>query len=92
MPKDMTQSSTGSPAEPRVSDVNRDDHFLLTFAIRWLPYGCGPDDEILIRFGLDRARYLDRLLETVHRHRSHIHPATAERLIAMCSSVGLHSS
>jgi hypothetical protein len=82
----MTQRPTRhGDAEP-ATVVGRDDHELLTFAISWLPYGCGPDEEILVRFGLSRARYLARLADTVTRRRAIIHPHTAERLIALCAA------
>lgn len=44
--------------------IVRDDHDILTFAVRWLPYG-GPDDEILITFGMTPQRYRECLLEVV---------------------------
>jgi hypothetical protein len=87
MPKYDTRKRRGSAKRHPISGVERDDHYLLTFAISWLPYGGAPEDEILIRFGLDRTRYLARVLETVHRQRAHIHPDTAERLIGMCTSI-----
>ena len=64
--------------------IDRADHELLTFAISWLPYGGGPDDEILVNFGLSKQSYLDRLRDDVDRHRPHIHPHTLERLIQFC--------
>ena len=68
----------------RWAPMNRDDQDLLTFAIRWLPYGGGPDDEILINFGLTRQRYLQRLRDTVERQRHHIHPQTFALLTQLC--------
>jgi hypothetical protein len=56
----------------------------LTFAISWLPYGGGPDDEILVNFGLSKQSYLDRLRDVVDRQRPHIDPHTFERLIQFC--------
>jgi hypothetical protein len=85
MPKNETGKRRESAKRHPTSGVERDDHYLLTFAISWLPYGGGPEDEILIRFGLDRTRYLARVLETVRRQRARIHPETAERLIGMCA-------
>jgi hypothetical protein len=64
--------------------IDRADHELLTFAISWLPYGGGPEDEILVNFGMTTQRYLSRLREVVDRQRHLIHPTVAERLIALC--------
>ena len=64
--------------------IDRADHELLTFAIKWLPYGGGPDDEILVNFGLTKQRYLDRLRDVVDRQLDHIHPQTAARLLRFC--------
>jgi hypothetical protein len=71
--------------------MDRDDHDLLTFAIRWLPYGGGPDDEILINFGSTRQRYLHRLRETVERQRRHIHPHTFALLMQLCDGTSAAS-
>jgi hypothetical protein len=86
----MTQRPKRAPADDRNGGppstlVDREDHELLTFAISWLPYGCGPDEDILVRFGLTRARYLARLFDVVTRRRALIHPDTAERLITLCT-------
>jgi hypothetical protein len=62
----------------------RDDHDLLTFAIRWLPYGGGPDDEIFINFGMTRQHYLERLHEVIQRQCSRIHPTTIAQLHLLC--------
>lgn len=64
--------------------IDRDDHDLLTYAIKWLPYGGGPDGEILINFGLSKQLYLVRLRDAVDRQLDHIHPQTAARLIQFC--------
>lgn len=64
--------------------IDRADHDLLTFAISWLPYGGGPEDEMLVNFGMTKRRYLNRLREVVYRQRHLIHPTVAERLIALC--------
>lgn len=66
--------------------ITRDEHDLLTFAISWLPYGCGPEDEILINFGLTRQRYLERLQDVVERLTDRLHPDTTRRLLQMCQS------
>jgi hypothetical protein len=76
-----TRDADAEPASTR--RISRVDHDLLNFAISWLPYGGGPDDEILINFGLTRQRYVQRIRELVERHRNQIHPGTAERLIGM---------
>jgi hypothetical protein len=73
-----------SAATPRTPRIDRADHDLLTFAISWLPYGGGPEDEILVNFGMTKRRYVNRLREVVDRQRHLIHPTVAERLIAFC--------
>lgn len=70
--------------------MDRDDHDLLVFAVRWLPYGGGPDDEILINFGMSPHRYRECLRDTILRQRAHIHPDTAARLIEMCDPTRCH--
>ncbi len=73
-----------SEADRRTRRIDRADHELLTFAISWLPYGGGPEDEMLVNFGMTKRRYLNRLREVVDRQRHLIHPTVAERLIALC--------
>lgn len=74
-----------SATERAVTPIGRRDHDLLTFAITWLPYGCPPVDEVLIKFGLTPERYRVRLREAIERHRPHIHPDTAARLLGSCA-------
>lgn len=75
------RTGTGEP-----DGIGRAEHELLRFAIIWLPYGCGPDDDILINFGLTRQSYLDRLREVIGRSKNRIHPGTAARLLRMCET------
>jgi hypothetical protein len=73
--------------QPKTADpwpMDRDDHDLLTFAIRWLPYGGGPDDEIFINFGMTRQRDLEQLHEVIQRQCSRIHPTTIAQLHLLC--------
>ena len=60
------------------------DHDLLIFAIKWLPYGGAPNDEILPTFGLRYDQYLDRVREVVDRNHRDIHPDIVGRLLQMC--------
>ena len=69
------------------SPIDRDDNALLTFAVSWLPYGGGPEDEILVTFGLSHQRYLGRVREAVERNRHLIHPDTVGRLLQMCDEL-----
>jgi hypothetical protein len=71
--------------------IDRDDHDMLVFAVRWLPYGGGPDDEILITFGMTPERYRQCLRDVVQRQLAHIHPDTAARLLRMCNPDGIHT-
>jgi hypothetical protein len=68
----------------RSRGFDREDHEVLTFAVSWLPYEGPPDDEILVRFGLTKERYMQRLRQTVEDHRHQIHPDTAARLLKLC--------
>lgn len=34
---------------------------MIEYARRWLPYGGGPDEEILVTFGIARQQFYDRL-------------------------------
>ena len=58
------------------------DHAVLTFAVRWLPYGA-PLDDVFVEFGLTPAQYVQRVCDLVVRHRSRIHPETVDRLLAV---------
>lgn len=71
-------------ASRRSRGINREDHEVLTFAVMWLPYDGPPGDEILVRFGLTKDRYMDRLRQTIDEHRGQIHPDTAARLLRLC--------
>ena len=70
-------------ASDRPQGIDPIDHDLLSFAISWLPYGSGPDDEILVNFGLTPQRYLERLRDVVEREHHRIHPSTLARLMAV---------
>ncbi len=58
----------------------------MTFAVSWLPYGGPPSDELLVRFGFTKERYLARLRQSVDEHRRQIHPVTAARLLEVCDA------
>jgi len=68
----------------RSRGMDREDHELLTFAVSWLPYDGPPSDELLVRFGMTRERYLTRLRQTVDENQHQIHPVTAARLLERC--------
>ncbi|GFG51486.1 hypothetical protein [Mycolicibacterium agri] len=70
----------------RPHGIGREDHELLTFTVSWLPYGGPPSDELLVRFGLTRERYLSRLRRAVAEYRRQIHPTTAARLLEVCDT------
>lgn len=67
--------------------INRHDHELLGFTISWLPYGQVPEDELLVRFGLTRERFTERLREISCRHRDLIHPDTVGRILELCERI-----
>ena len=67
--------------------IDRRDHELLRFTISWLPYGQVPEDELLVRFGLTRRRFTERVHEMLRRYRDLIHPSTADRLVELCERI-----
>lgn len=77
------KSSTSLPLPRGIDPVDR---AVLTFTVRWLPYGGAPADEVFVEFGLTGAEYEQRVCDLVHQHASRIHPHTVEKLLAMCSS------
>jgi hypothetical protein len=77
----------GAPAVRRGRLIDRSDRELLSFTISWLPYGRVPEDELLVRFGLTRQRFVDRLREIVGGQRDHIHPRIAGKLIELCERI-----
>lgn len=60
------------------------DHAMLVFALRWLPFGGAPHDDVFVEFGLTAVEYTQRITDLVNRHRPHIHPDTVQRLLAVC--------
>jgi hypothetical protein len=80
-----TGDDAAKPNAPR--PFSPAEYDLLTFAIRWLPYGGGPDDEVLINFGLTPQDYRQRIRDLVACHRGQIHPSTAERLVECSAEV-----
>jgi Protein of unknown function (DUF3263) len=68
----------GESGARAISPIERD---MLFFAISWLPYGGRPDDEVWVNFGMTPDRFAECLRKLVERHRAHIHPLTAQRLL-----------
>lgn len=71
--------------------MNREDRFTLGFALRWLPYGRPPDEDVFLAFGMSPERYLDHLLDVLCRQWRHVEPSTAARLMRMCASTSKRS-
>ncbi|WP_328810652.1 DUF3263 domain-containing protein [Rhodococcus sp. NBC_00294] len=42
-------------------DIGDNSREMIEFACRWLPYGGGPDEEILVTFGMPAYQFYDRL-------------------------------
>jgi hypothetical protein len=82
----LRHNPTEFAAVLRSRGIDREDHEVLKFAVSWLPYDGPPDDEILVRFGLSKERYLQRLRQTVVDHLHRIHPDTAARLVKLCDA------
>jgi hypothetical protein len=83
---DTARDSGASVARDRRL-VDRDDHELLRFTIGWLPYGQVPEDELLVRFGLTRRRFTERIREIAYRNRDLIPPHTISRLLDLCEQI-----
>lgn len=66
--------------------IDRDDRALLLFALRWLPFGGAPQDEVFVEFGMDAYQFTERVADLVRRHSALIHPDTVLRLRAACST------
>lgn len=54
---------------------------LLTFVIRWLPFGKAPLEDVFVTFGLTNGQFRDRLAEAVAHERRHISPSTAAAIV-----------
>jgi Protein of unknown function (DUF3263) len=79
------KATRDSPSRRDPPAIDPDDRHLLVFAIRWMPYGGGPADEIFIQFGMTPQRFYERLQEVIERHWSRIHPATRSQLVRVWS-------
>lgn len=64
-----------------INDSPIEDAQILDFARRWLPYGGGSPEDILVEFGMTPARYLDRLGRVLDKPVSRrLDPVTYARL------------
>lgn len=61
-----------------------DEHLMLTFALRWLPYG-GGDEHLLPEFGLHPPDFYGRLQEMVARRFTGVDFETRRQLLEHCA-------
>lgn len=52
---------------------------MLEFALRWMPHGGAPDDELFVLFGMTRSRFAEALQSQLAD--SHYEQATAHRVL-----------
>jgi hypothetical protein len=64
-----------------INDSAIEDAQILEFARRWLPYGGGSAEDLLVEFGMTPAGYLDRLRRVLDKPVSRrLDPVTYARL------------
>ena len=59
------------------------DAEILTFAVRWIPYGGPPAEDVFVTYGLTYEQFRTRIAEAVVRERRHIPPTTAFALVEL---------
>ena len=64
----------------------RERQLLVEFVVRWLPYSGGPDEEIMVNFGIDAITYFSRLqsLLTDSARPVELDPATTAAVLEVC--------
>lgn len=65
------------------------DTELLTFTVRWLPYGGPPAEDVFVTFGLTYEQFRARIAEAVVRERRHITLTTACALLQLSKSAAV---
>lgn len=56
------------------------DTEVLAFAVRWLPFGCAPADEVFLTFGVTSEQFRGRLADALGHEQGHIAAETAAAL------------
>lgn len=57
------------------------DTEILAFAVRWLPFGGAPTEDVYVTFGLTHEQFRERLADALVHERLRIAPATAVALV-----------
>ncbi|MCK0089235.1 hypothetical protein MWU77_00380 [Rhodococcus sp. F64268] len=57
---------------------------ILEFAVKWLPFGGGSDEDIFVRFGIGPEEYFSRLIEAINT--SSCSKIDAQQVIALAHS------
>jgi hypothetical protein len=56
------------------------DTEILAFAVRWLPFGGAPGEDVYVTFGLTHEQFRRRLADALAHEQLHMAPATAVAL------------
>jgi hypothetical protein len=81
----MTDNRRARPAPPGTGD--RETRYLLDYAAMSRHYGGGPDDEILVEFGLRTDDFYDRVREAITSGAAvYLGPQVVGQLWAQCRS------
>lgn len=56
------------------------DAELLTFAVKWLPFGGAPAEDVFVTYGLTYSQFTRRLADALIHERGRVPPATATAL------------
>jgi hypothetical protein len=57
------------------------DSEILAFAIRWLPFGRAPIEDMFVTFGLTQEKFRERLADALRRERPRMAPPTVRALV-----------
>lgn len=57
---------------------------MIAFALIWVHFGGGPDEDIMVRFGLRAEEYYRRLQHTIQSHHHGLDTVTTSKLLKMC--------
>lgn len=76
---------TNELAERRTS--SHEDDLMVQFFRRWSAFGGGPEEDIMVTFGIPKQEYEDRLYDLACSNRVHRYPPEVKQLIVtFCSS------
>lgn len=70
---------------------SREDDFLVQFFRRWSAFGGGPEEDIMVTFGISKQEYEDRLYDLACSNRvRRFPPEVKELILTYCSSRPRH--